>query len=271
MALLTNSTNPTAADGLRSRATDIRRSAPHGMQGVNLTYRIMEDLGIAVVTGRYSERQSFPVEAELCRQYGVSRSILREAVKMLTAKGMLDARPRQGTWVQPEDDWNLMDPDVLRWMLERKLSFSLLIELNQIRLAIEPAAAGLAAQRKDMAKKNAVVAAIRRMEAAERGDDDPLASDIAFHVSVLRASDNRFYTQLTTLIETALRFSIRTTNFFKGVRLASVADHKRVADAILAGNAADAEAGMRYMMQEALDLIRNATAGAKALPPIADP
>jgi DNA-binding FadR family transcriptional regulator len=99
-------------------------------RGENLTYRIVEDLGIAIVTSRYSKNNPFPVEADLCKQYGVSRSILREAVKMLTAKGLLGARPRQGTWVQPEEVWNLLDPDMLRWLLERKLSFSQLIEFT---------------------------------------------------------------------------------------------------------------------------------------------
>ena len=97
--------------------------------------------------------------------------------------------------------------------------------------------------------------AIERMQAAERGDDDPLESDIAFHVAVLRASMNRFYAQLTELTATALRFSIRTTNRYKGVQLASVADHKKVADAILAGRPAAAQEAMRKLIQEAMDLI----------------
>jgi DNA-binding FadR family transcriptional regulator len=233
--------------------------------GANLTYRIVEDLGVAIVTGRYSEKNPFPVEANLCKQYGVSRSVLREAVKMLTAKGLLGARPRQGTWVQPEETWNLLDPDVLRWLLERKLSFSLLIEFTQLRLAVEPIAAALAAVVAGPAEKAVVMAAIDRMAAAERGEDDPLTSDIAFHVGVMRACGNRFYFQLCDMIDTALRFSIRTTNYFKGVKLASVADHKVVADAIVAGNAPVAETAMRNLIQEALDLIRSADE--RSLPP----
>ena len=207
-------------------------------RGQNLTYSIVHDLGVAIVTGTYSKQNPFPVEAELCRQYGASRSVLREAVKMLTAKGLLGARPRQGTWVEPEEKWNLLDPDILGWLLERKFSPALLIEFSEIRLAVEPGAAALAARNGGPAEKAAVRSAIERMQAAERGEDDPLESDIAFHVAVLRASMNRFYAQLTGLTATALRFSIRTTNRYKGVRLASVADHKKVADAILAGKSA---------------------------------
>ncbi|MDE2251171.1 MAG: FadR family transcriptional regulator [Gammaproteobacteria bacterium] len=223
--------------------------------GRNLTGSIVQDLGVAIVTGAYSERNPFPVEAQLCRQYGASRTALREAVKMLTAKGLLGARPRQGTWVQPESDWNLLDPDILGWLLERKFSSELLTEFTEVRLAIEPLAAALAARAAEPGDKQAVRDAIERMRAAERGEDDPLASDIAFHVAVLRASKNRFYAQLTELTETALRFSIRTTNRYKGVKLASVAAHKRVADAIIANRPAAAAEAMRRMIQEALDLI----------------
>ncbi|HEY2661540.1 MAG TPA: FCD domain-containing protein [Caulobacteraceae bacterium] len=226
--------------------------------GSNLTYNIVQDLGIAIVTGRYSGPGGFPVESELAKHYGASRSILREAVKMLTAKGLLGARPRQGTWVEPEDRWNLLDPDVLRWLLERKFSLRLLTEFIEMRLAVEPGAAALAARIATPAQKAKIVHAIDRMIAASRNEDDPLTSDIAFHVAVLEASGNRFYMQLRELIETALRFSIRRTNDYKGVRLASVMDHKRICDAILAGDADAAGALMRVLIQEALDLVQGA-------------
>ena len=239
--------------------------------GRNLTYTIVQDLGVSIVTGTYSAKNPFPVEADLCRQYGASRSVLREAVKMLTAKGLLGARPRQGTWVQPEENWNLLDPDVLEWLLERKFSYSLLIEFTQVRLAVEPGAAALAAKVAGPAERAAIESAIQGMIAAESREDDPLEPDIAFHVAVLRASGNRFYSQLRGLTDTALRFSIRMTNRQKGVRLASVSDHKKVSDAILAGDAAAAESAMRDLLQEALDLIKKAESAAqpaaKAPPP----
>jgi DNA-binding FadR family transcriptional regulator len=229
-------------------------------RGQNLTYSIVHDLGTAIVVGKYNAKNPFPVEADLCGQYKASRSVVREAVKMLTAKGLLGARPRQGTWVQPEDNWNLLDTDVLAWLLERKFSIELLIEFTQIRLAVEPGAAALAAEVGTPAAKEEVRVALARMFAAERGEDDALESDIAFHVAVLRASGNRFYSQLRELSATALRFSIRISNQYKGVRLASVADHKRIADAITAGNAKAAAEGTRKLIQEVLDLIRSGEA-----------
>jgi DNA-binding FadR family transcriptional regulator len=224
-------------------------------RGQNLTFSIANQIGIAIITGVYSADNPIPIEAQLCRQYDASRPVLREAVKMLTAKGLLAARPRRGTWVQPEERWNLLDPDVLGWLLERRFSRALLVEFTELRLAVEPAAATLAASTAGPAEKAAIGHAIARMQAADRGDDDPLDSDIAFHVAVLRASRNRFYTQLTGFTATALRFSIRMTNRYKGVRLGSVAEHRKVADAISAGKPAEAGEAMRRLIQEALDII----------------
>jgi DNA-binding FadR family transcriptional regulator len=225
--------------------------------GQNLTSSIVDDLGAAIVTGAYVDKP-FPVEAELCARYQASRSVLREAVKMLTAKGLLRARPRQGTSIVAEAQWNLLDPDVLRWLLERKFSLDLLIEFTDMRLAIEPAAAALAARHATRGELAQIMAMIDRMRAADLDQDDPLESDIAFHVAVLQASGNRFYRQMREFVATALRSSIRTTNHYKGVRLASVADHKKVADAILAGDADAASAAMRALLEEARALIDKA-------------
>lgn len=220
----------------------------------NVTQTIVEALGISIVTGQFADSR-FPKEIEISEKYNAARTVTREAVKMLTSKGLLTSRQRRGTVINDESQWNLLDPDVLRWMLERKFSLGLMIEFTQIRLSVEPGAAALAAARATGAERAAISRAIERMFAAERGEDDPLASDIAFHVAVLDASGNRFYRQLRGMTDTALRFSIRMTNNLKGVRLASAADHKRVADAILAGNEVDAEARMRQLIRSALDLM----------------
>ena len=220
----------------------------------NITQHIVQDLGVAIVAGRYTTDQ-FPTESALSEHYGAARTVLREAVKMLSSKGLLTARPRKGTRVAPEDHWNLFDPDVMRWLLERKFSLDLLIEFTQIRLSVEPGAAFLAAQSATGEARQEIARSIARMIAAEVGDDDPLSSDISFHVAVLQASGNRFYRQLHEMIETSLKFSIRLTNGLKGVRLASVLDHKLVADAILSGDAPEAEKKMRELIQSALDLM----------------
>lgn len=224
--------------------------------GRNLTYGMLDNLGRAIVTGHYEQR-SFPTEAELARQHGVSRSVTREAVKMLTAKGLLSARPRQGTVIQPSGNWNLFDTDVLRWLLERKFSIELLVHFNQLRVAIEPEAAALAAGFAGPGDLRDIAAGLERMRAAEAGEDDPLDADIAFHVAILRASKNPFYAQFRDVVATALRTSIRFTNRIKG-RSANIADHAAVAVAIAARDADGARDAMRRLIGDVLSLIAEA-------------
>lgn len=224
--------------------------------GRNLTHGMLDALGREIVTGAFAGK-IFPTEADLAKRFDVSRSVTREAVKMLTAKGLLSARPRQGTIVQPETSWNLFDADVLRWLLERKFSISLLRQFSELRVSIEPAAAELAARTATPERLALIEAGYQRMVAAEAGQDDTLDADIAFHVAVLQASGNPFYAQFRDVVETALRTSIRFTNRFKG-RTASLPAHKAVKDAIEAGDSAGAQAAMSLIIREVMLLIADA-------------
>ena len=226
--------------------------------GRNLTYKMLDTLGKAIVTGAYGARP-FPTEAELAQEHEVSRSVTREAVKMLTAKGLLTARPRKGTSVQPASSWNLFDPDVMRWLLERKFSLELLRQFSELRIAIEPEAAALAARAGDPDGLAAILAGYRRMEAAEAGRDDPLDADIAFHIALLEASSNPFYLQFRDLVATALRTSIRFTNRFKG-RTASLPQHRAVLRAIEDRDPDTARAEMVGLIAEVMALIAEAEA-----------
>lgn len=222
--------------------------------GRNLTYGLLDTVGRAIVVGEYDARP-FPTEAELARMHGVSRSVTREAVKMLTAKGLLSARPRQGTIVQPASAWNLFDPDVLGWLLDRAFSVDLLRYFNELRVAIEPEAAALAAANATPDDVVAIGAGLDRMRAADAGSDDPLEADIAFHIAVLEASRNPFYRQFRDTVGSALRTSIRFTNRIKG-RSASIADHAAVHAAIAARDVDTARCAMRRIIGDVLVLIR---------------
>jgi DNA-binding FadR family transcriptional regulator len=221
--------------------------------GRNLTYAMLDALGRAIVTGHYSDRR-FPTEAVLAEQHAVSRSVTREAVKMLTAKGLLTARPRKGTTVLPPSSWNLFDTDVLRWLLERKFSLELLRQFSELRIGIEPAAAALAAGAADAEAIEAIASGYRRMEAAETGEDDPLEADIAFHLAILQASANPFYMQFRDMVRTALQTSIRFTNRFKG-RTASLPAHKAVLDAIEERDPDRAKMAMKIIIGDVMTLI----------------
>ena len=227
--------------------------------GRNLTYGLLEQLGKQIVIGAF-EKTGFPTEAALSEHFGVSRSVTREAVKMLTAKGLLTARPRQGTSVQPVSAWNLFDTDVLHWLLERKFSVALLAQFNELRAAIEPAAAALAARAADAAGLARIEAGFARMEAAEQGGDDGLEADIAFHLAILRASGNPFFAQFCDLVATALRTSIRLTNRIVG-RTADLAAHGAVMQAIRARDADGAGRAMRAIIGDVMAVIASQSAG----------
>lgn len=224
--------------------------------GRNLTQGMLDTVGRAIVTGAY-DGVPFPTEAQLTEQHGVSRSVTREAVKMLTAKGLLSARARVGTVVQPPASWNLFDTDVLRWLLERTFSVELLKHFTELRLAIEPEAAALAARHAEAHHLEQIRGGLDRMRNADSGGDDPLDADIAFHVAILQASGNPFYAQLREMVSTALKTSIRLTNRIAG-RNANIVEHAAVCDAICRREPDHARAAMKALIQDVLDLIDTA-------------
>lgn len=224
--------------------------------GRNLTHQLTHQLGAAIVQGQYAIDKSFPTEAELSQQFNISRSVTREAVKMLTAKGLIASRPRQGIRVMPSSHWNMFDADVLGWTLNARPSLELLREFTQLRMAIEPEAAVLAAENnQDSAKIKAIGDALARMKRADEGHDDPLAADIEFHCAILAAGNNRFFFQLREFIQVALRVSIASTNQLKGVLTADYDDHKRIYDAICAGDQESASKAVKNLLQEVMQLI----------------
>jgi DNA-binding FadR family transcriptional regulator len=164
--------------------------------------------------------------------------------------------------VRPESAWNLFDPDVLRWLLERKFSLVLLRQFSELRVTIEPGAAALAARAGTPEGLALIEAGYRRMVAAEQGRDDPLDADIAFHVSILQASGNPFYAQFRDVVVTALRTSILFTNRYQG-RTASLPAHRAVKDAIEARDPDAAHNAMGAIITEVLVLIDEAEKQAK--------
>lgn len=224
--------------------------------GRNLTYGLTDVLGRMIVTGAY-DSQPFPIEAELSKEHSVSRSVTREAVKMLAAKGLVTARPRQGTIVTPPSAWNWFDTDVLRWLLERNFSLTLLRQFTELRVSIEPGAAALAAQAATPEGVALIARGYARMEAAEAGQDNELTSDIAFHVAILEASGNPFFAQFRDVVATALQTSIQYTNRHRG-RSASLPAHKAVLDAIVARDPEGAAEAMRALLSDVMNLTEEA-------------
>lgn len=230
--------------------------------GVSLAYGLLGSLGQSIVRGEF-ETTGFPTEAELCVRYGASRTVMREAVKMLSAKGLLSSRQRQGTRVQPVENWNLLDPDVLRWLMERPFSNKIFLEFTQMRLAIEPTAAALAAEVQDKAAIALIREGLDAMVTTAGDQDAALQADIDFHVAILKASGNPFFMRLKPLINNALRLSIQLTNKISG-HTASIAAHEAILIAIETGDAAAAEKACETILHESLKLIEAAEAASNS-------
>ncbi len=223
----------------------------------NLTQQLTHKLGEAIVNGDYTVGLGMPSEALLCEQFQISRSATREAVKMLSAKGLISSRPKQGITVNPETEWNLFDTDVLSWILKSKPSLNLLKEFTQVRYAIEPMAAKLAAENATPIQIKNMEDALHRISAAQDGLDDQLDAHINFLNTILIASGNRFFIQLTQFVNAALRVSIRYTNNVKGVSNTDATFHRKVFEAIKNGNAKQAHQLVEDILDDALGLIQS--------------
>lgn len=232
--------------------------------GRNLTHQLTHQLGAAIVQGQYATDKSFPTEAELSQQFNISRSVTREAVKMLTAKGLIASRPRQGIRVMHSSSWNMFDADVLSWTLHSRPSLDLLREFTQLRMAIEPEAAALAAQNaKNGASIKTISDALGRMKKATDAEEDCLAADIDFHCAILSISNNRFFYQLREFIQVAMRVSIASTNQLKGRLVTNFEDHQRVYDAIVEGDSEKAAKAVRELLTGVTELINLSLAKSK--------
>jgi len=166
---------------------------------------LVQNLGLSIAEGTLAPHSILRLD-ELEAQHRVSRSVVREATRVLSSKGMLESRRRLGTVVQPEESWNAYDPQVIRWRLASSKRLEQLQALNELRGAIEPQAARLAAGRASWGAGSDLVSQAARLWAAgQRGEHDEfLRLDIQFHAAVLKASGNPMFAQLHNLVAEVL-------------------------------------------------------------------
>jgi DNA-binding FadR family transcriptional regulator len=180
-------------------------TTPKAASFAGLHHALVDNLGLAIAEGSLAPHSILRLD-ELEAQHKVSRSVIREATRVLSSKGMLESRRRLGTVVQPEGSWNLYDPQVIRWRLASAKRLEQLQALNELRGAVEPQAARLAAERASLDTGSDLVSQAARLWAAgQRGDQDEfLRLDIAFHAAVLQASGNLMFSQLHDLVAEVL-------------------------------------------------------------------
>lgn len=195
--------------------------------------RVLAVLGRRILSGHYEPGSKLPTEAQLCLEFGVSRTAMREALKMLTAKGLVVSRQRAGTHVQDAATWNRLDPDVLDWMSAGEPDPEFMRGLLEARLAIEPAAARLAAMRATSADLAKIEAGFNAMRSAPLSDLVACSeADVKFHLSILQASHNPVFAGLGGLIGQALANSFKLTTSVSQSYMATLSAHGEVLEAI---------------------------------------
>lgn len=185
-----------------------------------------------ILNGRYEQGTMLPRENDLCEAYGVSRTVIRETIKTLESKGLVRGKPRIGTVVCEQDDWNLLDQQVLDWLGPRIVDLDLLLCVLEARRAIEPAAAELATQRASALDIVALEQAWQQMHDAEGDIEAFTQGDVDFHIALLRASHNQVFRQLCGIIEAALRYTLYTSNDAVTSREEAVSEHWELIEAI---------------------------------------
>ena len=237
----------------------------------NVHGNTVDHLGEAIVAGRYAAGGSIPPEPVLCEELGVSRTVIREAVKSLVAKGLLTTGPKVGTRVQPEEQWNWFDADVIVWQTKAGLSVDFLQDLQDLRRVVEPAAVRLAASRataQDIADMEEAYAGMKR--AIDFGGDY-ITPDLRFHQGLIRSSHNRMLVQMSRALGALLRTSFEISTTRKDGPSSSLPLHRAVLDAVIAREPARAEQAILVLIDGARKDIDQVLATRKRLPRISRP
>jgi DNA-binding FadR family transcriptional regulator len=206
---------------------DYKRPQPRKSRHAN----IVQELGKRIVSGELKPDEKVPLEAELCEQYGVSRPVVREAIRVLVAKGLAVSKPRVGTLVRPRKDWHLLDPDVLYWLVESTPHSEFFSTLVGVRRIIEPSVCSLAATTANPDDIAAIEDAYRRMELATTREE-MLQPDLDFHRSVAEATHNDLLVYLSNMLSIALRESIRFSSDRPNLQALTLPRHKAILTAI---------------------------------------
>lgn len=212
--------------------------------------RLVNELGTAIVSGELVPGYTLDPD-KLASERGVSRTVVREAIRVLSGKGLVDARPKRGTFVLARSNWNLLDPDVLAWQFQLVEDPEVLERLHEVRLMVEPSASALAAERRTADDLVELREAFSHMSSGDLNPDQIAAEDIRFHVGLLRATHNELIQQLSTLVGIGLSARDRFVHTHDVPLEDAIGLHRAVLAAVEAGDAAAAERAMRNLVNAA--------------------
>jgi DNA-binding FadR family transcriptional regulator len=218
------------------------------------TAHVIQEIGTGIVAGTYPQNTILPGDAELMEHFGVSRTVLREALRTLAGKGLIQPKARIGTRVRDKSSWNLFDPDVLVWHARVGFDAEFLMYLSEMRLALEPEAAALAARRRTPLQLQHLYGWVEKMGAENVSRTDFVDADLNFHLTVATAAGNPFLRSISTLIEVALVALLTNSSPVDEPvgHARSVAAHRAIADAIARREGEVARAAMRVVVEEGI-------------------
>ncbi|WP_425528019.1 FadR/GntR family transcriptional regulator [Yinghuangia seranimata] len=227
----------------------MRVRKPGGGRGRGLHGQLVQQLGQMIVAGEVGAERPL-VPEEIGQRFEVSRTVVRESLRVLEAKGLVSARPNVGTRVRPVADWNLLDPDVIEWRACGPQRDAQRRELFELRWGIEPLAAHMAACRNhpEVVRRLTEVVVIMQRAVAQ---PDPLTfgrADAEFHGLLLQVAGNRMLEHLAGIVASALQVSGGHTAGCEHLSDASVSLHSRLVDAVAAGDGEGAESAMRSLL-----------------------
>jgi GntR family galactonate operon transcriptional repressor len=203
---------------------------------------VVDILGHRIAAGQYSEGETLPIEQELADSLDVGRNALREAVKVLSGKGLISTAPRSGTRIRLREDWNMLDPDVLKWHADPDIATEkFMLDLIEMRRIIEPKAAELAAARATREDVARIMSAYEAMAASKDNLEQRIEADMEFHSAVLKASHNEVLNHFRYAIATYLKAHSRLgENVSEADSRLDLERHQKIAWAIASGKAKSA-------------------------------
>src|SRR5690606_4315732 len=244
---------PESAEDVIAPPTPAGRGSGRRLRGAIAHY-----LGTAIVTGRIEPGERLTGEVENAEALNVSRSAYREAMQVLTAKGLVASKPKDGTRVLPRSNWSLLDPMVLAWAFAGEPDPGFVRDLFELRAVVEPAVARLAAERRDKEDIRQMKKALAEMRRHTLATEAGRAADREFHDALLRAAHNEVMMSLAASISSAVNWTTIYKQRSRALPRDPVPDHVRVFDAIVEGNAEKAA----QAMQGLVDLAHEDTAAA---------
>ena len=239
--------------GRRSAALQAGGPTTLFFESTSASSNVVNALGREIVSGSYPEGGALPNEAAMLDRFGISRTVLREAYSKLTAKGLVQARPKVGTSVRPRQHWNMLDHDVLAWHLQTVPADDIASDLYTLRRMIEPGAAELAARMRSDADLQRIQTALAAMKDNATEEAALVEADFSFHVAILQATHNPFINVFSSLIRAAMlsvfEMSWRGAEVIKEHRLMQ---HEIVANAIRDRDPSLARTRMEELLDESI-------------------